>query len=117
MAAKGSNESRTRRNQYEDPYIQDPIKREFDQFQRRRVDPVRVLDNPKHGLAGGKTCQLVEKNRERSIAPLLGRQIKRAVARSGVETYERRYQRCGLTNIARGRRKEAFEAVQTAIQG
>ena len=50
------------------------------ELERRRVHPVRVLENRKHRLARGKALQLIDKRFERLLLLLLRSEIEGRVA-------------------------------------
>ncbi len=87
MAAKGCDKGRARGDQHENPGALDAIEREFDQLQRRRVDPVSILNHPEHRLAAGQSGKLVDQHGKRTAAALFRRQLQRTVTRNAVKTH------------------------------
>ena len=116
MAPEGRDKGRACGDQHEHTRALDAIQREFDQLQRRRIDPMRVLDHPQHRLTAGKPCQLVDEDGKRAVAALLRGQGERAVARSSLEPNERRHQRGNLADIAGGLGQQRLQPVQAALR-
>ena len=116
MAPEGHDKGRACGDQHEHTRALDAIQREFNQFESRRIDPMRVLDHPKHRLIAGKPCQLVDEDGECAVAALLGWQGERAVTRFSLEPNERRHQRGNLADIAAGLGQQRLQQVQAALR-
>ncbi len=116
VAGEGGDEGRAGGDQQEDAGALHAIERELDQLQRRRVDPVRVLDHPQHWLLAGEPGELADEGGQRLVAALRRRQRQRAVARLAVQTHECGNERRGGAHIVHGRAEQRLQPVQAPLR-
>ena len=92
VAAEAVREGRPGGEQDQDSGVAHAVERQLDQLQRRRVDPVGVLDHPQDRPLAGEADHLVDQAGEGPSAPLLRRQRQLAAAGRAVEAEQHRHQ-------------------------
>ncbi|MEZ5905616.1 MAG: hypothetical protein R3C69_11140 [Geminicoccaceae bacterium] len=116
VAAKAVAEDRPGGDQEHDPSGPDAIEAEIEQLERRRVDPVRVLDHEQHRLNPGEADKLVGQGRECTGPDLLRPEVKGAVARRTVEAEQGRQERCRSRHVDSGPGDQTFHLVEFPLE-
>ena len=97
-----------------------PLARSFgnqhaEQFQRRSVDPVQVLDDEQHGRDVGTPPQPIGQRVERFLFELLRRELQRGISRRQRQRDQRREQRHGFVERHSGLRQPLLQPCELRV--